>query len=390
MKTQSAIPWPAFCFRRSSVIGSLPAEPGAAASPLPDYALASRLSYFLWASMPDTELLAHAAAGDLQQPDVLVSQARRMLEDSRAVGLATEFGGNWLDFRRFEQHNGVDRDRFSTFTPELRQAMYEEPIRFFLDVVRENRSVLDFLYAEDTFVNPVLAKHYGIDSADGPPSTWRHVEKASQYGRGGLLPMSVFLTQNSPGLRTSPVKRGYWVVRRLLGERIPPPRRKFQSCQPTNPRQAISPFRRCSRSIARTRVVPRATIASIRLGWHSRATAQSVSGAIRTWAVAPSKIAQVFQEGATATGIQGLRAYFRDRRQAEFVDNFCRKLLAYALGRSLLLSDETTLEEIQSKLAADGFRFFTVVQSIVTSPQFRMQRGRDEHSQEQAAHASPD
>ena len=118
----------------------LPRRPGRGgrrpSRPLSDYALASRLSYFLWSSMPDDELLAHAAAGDLHQPDVLVAQARRMLRDDRVRGLATEFGGNWLDFRRFEEHNGVDRERFPSFTDELRQAMFEEPIRFFVDVVQ--------------------------------------------------------------------------------------------------------------------------------------------------------------------------------------------------------------------------------------------------------------
>ena len=123
---------PHFCYRVD-----LPREPGdGRVRPLSDYALASRLSYFLWSSMPDDELLAHAAAGDLHQPEVLVAQARRMLSDDRVRGLATEFGGNWLDFRRFEEHNSVDRERFPTFTNELRQAMFEEPIRFFVDVVQ--------------------------------------------------------------------------------------------------------------------------------------------------------------------------------------------------------------------------------------------------------------
>src|SRR5207249_5894816 len=131
-------------------------KPGAGAQPLSDYALASRLSYFLWSSMPDAELLGHAAAGDLHQPEVLVAQARRMLRDPRVRGLATEFGGNWLDFRRFEEHNAVDRERFPSFTNELRQAMFEEPIRYFVDVAQRNRSVLDLLYGNDTFVNRPL------------------------------------------------------------------------------------------------------------------------------------------------------------------------------------------------------------------------------------------
>ena len=147
-----------------------------------------------------------------------------MLRDDRVRGLATEFGGNWLDFRRFEEHNGVDRGRFPSFDDELRRSMFEEPVRFFLDVVRDDRSVLDFLDADHTFVNPALARHYGMpEPARRARTTGCGSTTPAQYGRGGLLPMAVFLTKNSPGLRTSPVKRGYWVVRRLLGENIPPP-----------------------------------------------------------------------------------------------------------------------------------------------------------------------
>jgi len=146
-------------------------------------------------------------------------------------GLATEFGGNWLDFRRFEEHNAVDRERFPSFTNELRQAMFEEPIRLFVDMATRNRSVLDLLYGKDTFVNRSLARHYGMPVSPRPwwdwggagRDEWVHIEDADRYGRGGVLPMAVFLTKNAPGLRTSPVKRGYWVVRRLLGEQIPPP-----------------------------------------------------------------------------------------------------------------------------------------------------------------------
>ena len=150
---------PHFCYRIDL------AETGTAVRPLSDYELASRLSYFLWSSMPDAELLAHAAAGDLHQPDVLTAQARRMLRDPQVRGLATEFGGNWLDFRRFEEHNAVDRERFPSFTNELRQAMFEEPIRYFMDIAERNRSVLDLLYGNDTFVNRPLAKHYGMPDA---------------------------------------------------------------------------------------------------------------------------------------------------------------------------------------------------------------------------------
>src|SRR5207248_6398578 len=151
------------------------AEPGAATRPLSDYALASRLSYFLWSSMPDAELLARAAAGDLHKPEVLIAQTRRMLRDPKVRGLATEFAGNWLDFRRFEEHNAVDRDRFPEFTNELRQAMFEEPVRYLANMAQQNRSVLDLLHGQDTFVNRILARHYGMPEVKGA-GDWVRVE----------------------------------------------------------------------------------------------------------------------------------------------------------------------------------------------------------------------
>ncbi len=146
--------------------------------PLSDYDLASRLSYFLWSSLPDAELLAHAAAGDLHEPGVIAAQSRRMLKDGRIRALAVEFGGNWLDFRRFEELATVDRGRFASFTNELRAAMYEEPIRFLVDIFRADRPVLDLLYAPDTFVNPVLARHYGMPVPGRRPDEWVRIEDA--------------------------------------------------------------------------------------------------------------------------------------------------------------------------------------------------------------------
>jgi mono/diheme cytochrome c family protein len=202
---------------------ALKTSSGRTSEPLSDYALASRLSYFVWSSMPDDELLRHAAAGDLHRPDVLLAQTRRMLKDARVRGMATEFTGNWLSFRQFETNNSVDRQRFPTFNNDLREAMFEEPVRLVEDAILNNRSVLDLVYGDYTFVNPALAQHYGIPGVTGDTNTWVRVDDAAQYGRGGLLPMAVFLTQNSPGLRTSPVKRGNWVVQRVLGIRVPPP-----------------------------------------------------------------------------------------------------------------------------------------------------------------------
>lgn len=363
---------PRFCFR----VDRAAAGPGA--RPLDDYALASRLSFFLWSSMPDEELLSHAAAGDLHRPEVLVSQARRMLRDERIRALAVEFAGNWFEFRRFEEHNSVDRERFAEFTNELRAAMYEEPIRFFVDLVGNDRSVLDLLYGDYTFVNPLLAKHYGMEIGAARPNEWVRVDEAHRYGRGGLLPMAVFLTKNAPGLRTSPVKRGYWVVRRLLGERIPAP----PPSVPELPKDEAA-----LGELTLPQVLARHRDNKACAGCHQRFDSVGLAfegfGPIgerrdRDLAGHPIEATAKFPDGSEGTGLAGLRRYLAERRQDDFVDNFCRKLLAYALGRTLLPADKTTLDAMRTKLAAADYRFGALVETIVTSPQFLSKRGKDD------------
>jgi hypothetical protein len=346
---------------------------GAPGRPLSSYALASRLSYFLWSSMPDDELMRHAASGDLQKPDVLLAQSRRMLRDDRARGLATEFGGNWLDFRRFETNNTVDRERFPSFNNELREAMFQEPIRFIQDVISNNRSVLDMLYGNYTFVNPVLAKHYGMPEVKGSEDTWVRVDDAGKYERGGLLPMSVFLTQNSPGLRTSPVKRGYWVVRRVLGEVIPPPPPVVPEL-PHDEAKSDLPLRDM---LAQHRANPLCATCHARFDvFGLAAEGYGPVGEVRTKDLAgrPVDINATFPGGSQGAGIEGVRTYIREHRQADFVDNLSRKLLAYALNRSLQLSDEAIVERMDTRLAAKEYRFNLLVETIVTSPQFLNKR----------------
>ncbi len=368
---------PHFCFRFDLAL------PGQNVRPLNDYELASRLSYFVWSSLPDRELLAHAESGTLRQPEVLILQARRMLKDNRVRGLATEFAGHWLDFRRFEEHNSVDKERFPVFTNELRQAMFEEPLRLFIDIARQNRSVLHFLDADDTFVNPILAKHYAINIATDGVSTgeidddWDRVPNAKDYGRGGLLAMSVFLTKNSPGLRTSPVKRGYWVVRRLLGENIPPP-------PPTVPE--LPKDESNLGELTLPQLLARHRNHQACAGCHDRFDAIGVAfeeygpiGERRKLDLGgrPVEVSARFPDGIERSGIEGLRKYVAQTRRDEFIDNLCRKLLAYSLGRSLLLSDKSTLDAMKQKLTENDYRFQSLIDAIVTSPQFLNKRGTD-------------
>ena len=343
--------------------------------PLTDDELASRLSYFLWSSLPDETLLQQAAAGRLHHSETLIAQTRRMLSDERVRGLATEFGGNWLDFRRFEEHNSVARERFPNFTDELRQAMFEEPIRFLMDVVQQNRSVLDFLGADHTFVNAELARHYGMPTTGVSDDEWVRVSNALNYNRGGLLPMSVFLTKNAPGLRTSPVKRGYWVVRRLLGERIPPP-------PPNVPDLPDDETKLGDLTLRETLARHREHVSCA--GCHARIDSIGLAfegfGPVgerrdKDLGGRPVNTTATFPGGDEGTGIDDLRSYIRNHRQNEYLENLCRKLLSFALGRSLILSDDLLIREMRVKLAADGFRFGSLIESIVTSSQFIHKRG---------------
>ena len=374
---------PDFCYR-IDLVDSRTAAPAVTAKvntpvsvrALSGYDLASRLSYFLWSSMPDEELLSHAAAGDLQESNVLLAQARRMLKDQRARGLATEFGGNWLDFRRFETHNAVDRDRFPSFTSDLREAMFQEPIQLLEDAIRNDRSVLDLIYGNYTFVNPSLARHYGMPAVTGDEDNWIRVDNAGLYGRGGLLPMAVFLTQNSPGLRTSPVKRGYWVVRRVLGETIPPP----PPVVPELPQDEAKSDLAIRDMLARHRANPACASCHSKFDVFGLAfEGYGPVGEVRTKDLAGRLVdtKAVFPGGAEGAGFEGVQAYIREHRQNQYLDNLSRKLLAYALSRSLQLSDETIIERMQTKLATGGYRFGSLVETIVTSPQFLDKRTPD-------------
>jgi hypothetical protein len=355
---------PQFCYRLDLLSEHQSPEP------LDDFQLASRLSFFVWASQPDEELLRHAQAGDLHQTEVLLAQTRRMLSDARARGLATEFAANWLDIRRFEEHNSVDRQRFNSFDDQLRSAMFEEPIRFFLDIVQHNRSVLDLLYADRTFVNRTLAEHYGIAGVEVDDDAWQAVDQVNRFGRGGLLPMAVFLTKNAPGLRTSPVKRGYWVVRYLLGERIPAP--------PPNVPELPADEAQLGELTLREALAKHRAHASC-AGCHNRIDSIGLVfenygpiGELRTVDLGgrPVDTLAEFPDGSQRSSVADLRDYIRQSRESDFLDNLQKKLLAYALSRSLQLSDQRLLRDMRTALETEEYHFQSLIESIVTSPQF--------------------
>ena len=205
-----------------------------------------------------------------------------------------------------------------------------------------------------------------------------------------LLPMAVFLTQNSPGLRTSPVKRGYWVVRRVLGEVIPPPPPVVPELPHDEAKIGSADCATCWRSIARIRFAPAATRGSTSFGWRSKATDRWARRAPKIWPDGRRYLSDISRAASQGSGFEGVQAYIREHRQKDFVDNLSRKLLAYALDRSLLLSDEPLVEKMEARLAANGYRFDSLVETIVTSPQFLNKRNAERAAPGEPAETSDD
>ena len=242
-------------------------------------------------------------------------------------------------------------------------------------MIQNDRPVTDMLYGKYTFVNPLLAKHYGMPEVPGDASHWVRFDNADVYGRGGLLPMAVFLTQNAPGLRTSPVKRGYWVARRVLGEVIPPPPPVVPEL-PHDESKSDLPVRDL---LVRHRANPvcaacHARFDSFGLTFENygpvgdRRTKDLAGRTVDTHATFPG--------GSEGDGFEGLLTYIRGHREKDFLNGLSDKMLVYALGRSLLISDGPLLEAMRTNLAANGYKFSSLIDTIVTSPQFLNMRNQ--------------
>jgi hypothetical protein len=358
---------PAFLYRGEK------AAPGPKAAPVNDWELATRLSYFLWSSAPDDELAALAVKGVLHDPAVLAAQANRMLKDARIRRLATEFGCQWLHVRDLETLDEKSERHFPTFI-SLRGAMQEEAVRFFIDLFQEDRSVLSLLDADYTFVNDALAKHYGL--ASNPQSdAWQRVEGLRTHGRGGILGFASALAKQSGASRTSPILRGNWLSEVVLGEKLPRPPKGVpvlpdEAPQGLTERQLIQRHTsdaQCAKCHQRIDPFGFALEGFDAIG---RARNKDAAGlAIDT----KTKLAN----GTDIEGLDGLRSYLLTERRDDFVRQFCRKLLGYALGRSVQLSDKPLLEMMLAEFKAADFRVGTAIDLIVRSPQFREVRGRD-------------
>lgn len=336
--------------------------------PVDAHELANRLSYFLWSSMPDTELRKAADDGSILKKEVLDAQVKRMLASKSSGALAEEFAGQWLKFHGFSKHSTVDAGKFPEFTPELRADMHRESREFFQYLIRQDRPVKEILLADYTFLNERLAKHYGIPGITG--DEFRKVGVAEHH-RGGILGMGSILTKTSFPQRTSPVLRGDWLLHAVLGLPTPPPPADVPpfpeaTNQPMTVRERLE-MHRADKACAscHDKIDPLGfalegfdAIGRFREKDETGLTIDD-SGSLK--------------DGTKFEGIDGLRDYLSGREK-EFNDLLARKLVGYALGRQILPSDKVLIAGIGSELKKSDGRFSAAVLAVVHSPQFKNRR----------------
>lgn len=346
---------------------------GAGQAPVSDNELACRLSYFLWSSAPDDALRKVAASGKLHEPAALVNETRRMLRDGKIRRLAAEFACQWLQIYDFDQHDEKSPQTFPTFA-KLRGSMYEESIRFFTDLFQADRRVSEILEADFTYLNQELAEHYGVPGVSGPD--WRRVDGVRKHDRGGILRQATTLSKQSGASRTSPILRGNWVSEVLLGDRLPRPPKgvpplpdEESALKDLSVRQLVEKHTsdvKCS--VCHRRIDPFG-FALEEFDAIGRRRDKDLGGQ-------PIDVQTLTPDGKPISGAAGLERYLLQDRRDAFVRQFCRKLLGYALGRSVQLSDEPLLEEMQAELKANDDRVSAAIEAIVRSRQFREIRGQ--------------
>jgi len=364
---QAVLVSPHFLFR-----GELQPEPNnpKAVHPVNEYALASRLSYFLWSSMPDDELFALAAKGKLRRS--LDGQVKRMLKNPKSRALVDNFAGQWLQLRNLRIAT-PDAKTFPDYDDSLRAAMQKETETFFENIIRDDRSVLDFLDANYTFVNERLAKHYGIKSVKG--DEFKRVSLKGT-GRAGVLTQGAILTLTSNPTRTSPVKRGKYVLENILGTPPPPPPPdvpELKEAKLTGTlRQRMEQHREnpsCASCHAR--------MDPIGFGF------ENFDG-IGAWrqkdgdaAIDP---AGQLVSGESFKGSGDLALILAKSKRDEFVRCLSEKMLTYALGRGLEFYDKCALDQMTEGLAKRRYRFSSLITEVVKSVPFQNRRGEADKS----------
>jgi hypothetical protein len=338
---------------------------------LSDLELATRLSFFLWSSIPDDQLLSVAERGQLHNPKILRAQVERMLADPKSKALTDNFGGQWLYLRRLE-YQKPDRRAFPDFDVRLRQAMLTETNMFFDSIVHNNSSILDFLDADYTFVNQRLAEHYGIAGVRG--TAFRKVKLDPSLHRGGLLGQASILTVTSYNNRTSVVLRGKWILENILAAAPPPP--------PPNVPQLNDAKNGKTMTIREQMEMHRAN--PVCASCHTKMDPLGFSlenfDAVGAWRNAYAgqlvDASAVLPDGTKFAGPQGLQDILLARKQ-QFVEAFTEKLMTYALGRGLEAYDMPAVRSVRYAAQKDSYRINDVIMGIVTSVPFDMRRTPD-------------
>jgi mono/diheme cytochrome c family protein len=369
---QAVLVSPYFLFR-----GELQPEPNnpGLLHPVDEFALASRLSYFLWNSMPDDELFGLAQRQTLRKN--LDPQVRRMLKDPKAKALVDSFAGQWLQIRNLKLV-APDKKVFPDFDDTLRSAMARETELFFTDIMHQDRSILEFLDADYTFVNGRLAKIYGIQGVEG--DDFQRVSLKGTH-RGGLLTQASILTVTSTPTRTSPVKRGKWVLENILGAPPPPPppdvpELKEGAALTGTLRQRMEQHREnpmCAACHAR--------MDPIGFGL------ENFNG-IGEWREKegdfPIDPAGKLVSGESFSGPEDLKTVLTKRKRDDFVHCLTEKMLTYALGRGLEYYDKCAVDQITKRLARNRYRFSALILEIVKSAPFELRRGEEDQLTEAA------
>jgi len=334
-----------------------------------EHELASRLSYFLWSSMPDDELLRLADEGALRRPEVLAAQVRRMLSDPKSGALAENFGGQWLELRKLESIT-PDRERFPEYDEYLRLSMRRETELFFEHIAREDRSIVEFIDADYSFLNERLAQFYHIPGVKGPE--FRRVALAGHPQRGGVLTQASVLTVSSYATRTSPVLRGKWILENVLASPPPPPPPDVPNLDEAKVGTSASLRQQLEEHRKNT------TCASC----HSRMDPLGFGlenfDAIGAWRTQDGKFpvdaSGTLPDGRSFRGPGELKTILKADRVA-FAECLTEKLLTYALGRGLERYDRPTVKRIAGRVAANDFRFSSLTLEIINSLPFQMRRG---------------
>jgi mono/diheme cytochrome c family protein len=340
-----------------------------AVHPISDFELASRVSYFLWSSMPDQELFDLAKKGELRKNDNLAQQVKRMLKDPKSHALTENFAGQWLQTRRLETST-PDAKLFKDYNPKLKADMAKETELFFEAVMREDRNVLEFLDADFTFLNERLAKLYGIEGVKG--DQFRRVE-LKDGERGGILTMASILTITSNPTRTSPVKRGKWILENILGTPPPPP--PPEAGELSEKKDVIE-----SASLRKRMEQHRAdpNCATCHQKMDPLGFGFENFDAVGAWRTKDGKFdidpAGVLPDGKSFKGPKELKTILKGKEK-EFRKCLADRMLTYALGRGLESYDKCAVDQIADELAKNQYRFSSLVISIVKSEPFQMRRG---------------